>query len=196
MVHVRSNVICSENRGSTRPQGKIGHAVLPHSSTGHEYILTATEWVDEDVLGVSASKKAKQLWKSFSREFKLQAITLVNSNRMDMPMDTINKLVKDKMADISEETETKETLAYENDDTSVGQRRIAITYAVAEAWIWLHRYKQDAIIKVSSKPVYHSVRLVKMITNCMYVSCLISQWDHGNLSWSPMKRLNIMMKLR
>ena len=127
MVHVRSNVICSENRGSTRPQGKIGHAVLPHSSTGHEYILTATEWVDEDVLGVSASKKAKQLWKSFSREFKLQAITLVNSNRMDMPMDTINKLVKDKMADISEETETKETLAYENDDTSVGQRQIAIT---------------------------------------------------------------------
>ena len=30
--------------------------------------------------------------------------------------------------------------------------------------------------KLSSKPVYHSVRLVKMIINCMYVGCLISQW--------------------
>ena len=44
-------------------------------------------------------------------------------------MDTItNKLVKNKMADILEET-----LAYENDDTRVGQGRIAITYAVPEA---------------------------------------------------------------
>ena len=52
-----------------------------------------------------------------------EAITFVHSNRIDMPMDTIiDKLVKNKMADILEET-----LAYENDDTSVGQRQIAIT---------------------------------------------------------------------
>ena len=57
------------------------------------------------------------------------------------PMGTINKLVKDKMADILEES-----LAYESDDTSVGQRRIAITHAVAKAWLWLHQCKQDAII--------------------------------------------------
>ena len=51
-----------------------------------------------------------------------------------MPMGTIiNKLVKNKIADILEET-----LAYENDDTSVEQCRIAITYAVAEPWLWLH----------------------------------------------------------
>ena len=40
-------------------------------------------------------------------------------------------------------------MTYEkSDDTSVGQSRIAITHAVvAEAWLWLHQCKQDAIIK-------------------------------------------------
>ncbi|RPB20393.1 hypothetical protein L211DRAFT_852351 [Terfezia boudieri ATCC MYA-4762] len=59
------------------------------------------------------------------------------------PMDTIiNKLVKDKIGDILEET-----LANEDEDTSIGHRRIAITHAVAAAWLWLHEHKQDTIIK-------------------------------------------------
>ena len=61
---------------------------------------------------------------------------------MDMPMDTIiNKLVKlDKIADILEET-----LAYENDDTSVGHCRIAIIYAGGYGYV--HQYKRGAVIK-------------------------------------------------
>jgi len=44
------------------------------------------------------------------------------------PIDTIiNKLVKDKICDILEETL--------DDDTSVGHRRIATTHAVAAAWL-------------------------------------------------------------
>ena len=41
---------------------------------------TTPEWVDEDVLEVEdpAKKKIKKLRKSFTREFKLRAITLVN----------------------------------------------------------------------------------------------------------------------
>ena len=61
---------------------------------------------------------------------------------MDTYCTIINKPVKDKIADILEES-----LTYESDDTSVGQRRIATTHAVAEAWLWLHQCKQDAIIK-------------------------------------------------
>ena len=58
-------------------------------------------------------------------------------------MDTIiNKLVKDKIGDILEET-----LAYQEEDTSIGHRRIAITHAVAAAWLWLHQEKQQTIIK-------------------------------------------------
>ena len=65
---------------------------------------------------VFKTKKTKILRKSFISEFKLQAITLVHSNRMDMPMETItNKLVRNKIADNLEET-----LAYEN-DSRVGQ---------------------------------------------------------------------------
>jgi len=36
------------------------------------------------------------------------------------------------------------------DSTSVGDRRIAITQAVAAAWSWLHQYKHDTIIKALS----------------------------------------------
>jgi len=58
------------------------------------------------------------------------------------PMDTIiNKPVKDKISDILEET-----LDPEDDDTSVGHCRIAITHAVAAAWLWLNQSKQDATI--------------------------------------------------
>jgi len=63
------------------------------------------------------------------------------------PMDTIiNKLVKDKIGDILEET-LVDDLEENPDSTSVGDRRIAITHAVAAAWSWLHQYKQDTIIK-------------------------------------------------
>jgi len=34
-----------------------------------------------------------------------------------------------------------------SNNTSVGQRRITSTHAVAEAWLWLHQCKQDAIVK-------------------------------------------------
>ena len=47
---------------------------------------TTSEWVDEDVLEVEgpAKKKTKKLRKSFTREFKLKAVTLVSKNRMHM----------------------------------------------------------------------------------------------------------------
>jgi len=58
-------------------------------------------------------------------------------------MDTIlNKLVKDKIADILEETSSTD-----QHNITVGERRIAITHAIAAAWLWLHQYKQDSIIK-------------------------------------------------
>ena len=55
---------------------------------------------------------------------------------------TANKLVKDKIADILEETSPSE-----RQNITVGEQRIAITHAVAAAWLWLHRYKRDTIIK-------------------------------------------------
>jgi len=62
-------------------------------------------------------------------------------------MDTIiNKLVKDKIGDILEETLVDDPKE-DPDSTSVGDRRIAITQAVVAAWSWLHQYKQDTVIK-------------------------------------------------
>ena len=60
------------------------------------------------------------------------------------PMDTsLNKLVKDKVADILEETSPTD-----QHNITVGERRIAIsTHAVAAAWLWLRQYKQGSIIK-------------------------------------------------
>ena len=50
------------------------------------------------------------------------------------PMDTSpNKLVKDKIADILEETTPPDLK-----NITVCQRRIAIMHAVAAAWLWLH----------------------------------------------------------
>jgi len=54
----------------------------------------------------------------------------------------ISKLVKDKIADILEETSQSE-----QQNITVGERRIAITHAVAAAWLWLHQYKRDTIIE-------------------------------------------------
>ena len=54
----------------------------------------------------------------------------------------INKLVKDKISDILEET-----LVYQSDDTSIRHRWIATTHAAAVAWLWFHQSKQDTIIK-------------------------------------------------
>ena len=60
--------------------------------------------------------------------------------------------MKDKITDILEATFI---LAYET-DTSVGQCRIAITYAVAES---CHQYKQDAIIKASQQTEDHKLHV-------------------------------------
>jgi len=55
---------------------------------------------------------------------------------------TANKLVKDKIADILEETSSSE-----QQNITVGERGIARTHAVAAAWLLLHQYKRDTIIK-------------------------------------------------
>ena len=69
-----------------RPKAK-STALKPRSLTALKLHkapeIDATEWVDEDVM-VLKSKKAKKLRKSFTREFKLRAISLVSSNRMNL----------------------------------------------------------------------------------------------------------------
>jgi len=47
---------------------------------------------------------------------------------------TASKLVKDKIADILEEISL-----CKQKNVTVGERRIAITHAVAAAWLWLHQ---------------------------------------------------------
>jgi len=74
--------------GKVRPGRKAkSTAVRPRSLTSLNLQVDKTpEWVDEGVLEAEspAKKKDKKLRKSFTREFKLRAITLVNSNRMHM----------------------------------------------------------------------------------------------------------------
>ena len=41
----------------------------------------------------------------------------------------------------------EETSPSEQQNITVGERRIAITHAVAAAWLWLHQSKRDTIIK-------------------------------------------------
>ena len=55
----------------------------------------------------------------------------------------LNKLVKDKIVDILEEL----LEAVEGTDDSVGHRRILITEAVAQAWLWLHTEKKTILLR-------------------------------------------------
>lgn len=64
------------------------------------------------------------------------------------PMDTIiNKLVKDKISELLGDMLDMMDNNVEVTHETIGQRRVLITHAVAQAWKWLHTEKKDSITK-------------------------------------------------
>jgi len=107
---------------------------------------TTPEWVDEDVLESRVPQKTSQkATEVFYERVKCKGMKLMKELGITavyipggctgyvQPMDTIiNKLVKDKIGDILEETLVDDPKE-DPDSTSVGDRRIAITHAVVAA---------------------------------------------------------------
>ena len=75
----------------------------------------------------------------------------------------------------------EETSPTDQHHITVSERRIAITYAVAAAWLWLHQYKQDTIISVLDAfgkiDIDVSFRTLKL--------------GHGNLSLTQSQMMNL-----
>ena len=95
--------------------------------------------------------------------------------------------MKDKVADILEETSPTD-----QHNITVGERRIAITHAVAAVWLWLRQYKQGSIIKVLNRQESLYVHQVKMIINYMYMGFQTLKLGHGSLSPTQSQMMNLL----
>ncbi|KAH0606088.1 uncharacterized protein H6S33_003749 [Morchella sextelata] len=99
-------------------------------------------------LDVFAGQKTAKVLTAFRHSNTVTSFIPEGYTGLVQPLDTaVNKILKGKISELLDLELDKNRSLWEEGQFTVGDRRILMTWVVAEAWDWLHQERKELIVK-------------------------------------------------